>query len=114
MQSIYELLGGRYHQKLRAYAYMPAEGTWENPEKAGEVAAKLVEEGNTACKLDPFMPLYPLPRDFTLSTINHAAHTSIPIASGERLSTKYEFAELIEKQAAQIIQLDLAQCGGIL
>ena len=30
-----------------------------------------------------------------------AAHTSIPIASGERLVTKYEFAELIEKQAAQ-------------
>lgn len=174
-QPIYELLGGRYHEKLRAYAYMPAEGTWENPEKAGEVAMKLVEEGNTACKLDPFMPLYPLPRDFTLSTINHAArifqcvrdavgdsleigigthgqfstsgairvakvfeqfnpmwfeepvppenvdemarvaaHTSIPIASGERLVTKYEFAELIEKQAAQIIQLDVAQCGGIL
>ena len=43
-----------------------------------------------------------------------AAHTSIPIASGERLVTKYEFAELIEKQAAQIIQLDVGQCGGIL
>jgi len=43
-----------------------------------------------------------------------AAHTSIPIASGERLVTKYEFTELLEKQAAQIIQLDVAQCGGIL
>ena len=43
-----------------------------------------------------------------------AAHTSIPIASGERLATKYEFAELLEKQAAQIIQLDVGQCGGIL
>ena len=43
-----------------------------------------------------------------------AAHTSIPIASGERLVTKYEFSQLIEKKAAQIIQLDVGQCGGIL
>ena len=174
-QPIYNLLGGKCHQRLRAYAYMPAEGIWEKPEKAGEVAAQLVEEGNSACKLDPFMPYYPLPRDFPLKTIRHAArifrcirdavgdelevgigthgqfstagairvaktleefdpfwfeepvppenvdemarvaaHTSIPIASGERLATKYEFAELLEKQAAQIIQLDVGQCGGIL
>jgi L-alanine-DL-glutamate epimerase-like enolase superfamily enzyme len=42
-----------------------------------------------------------------------AAHTTIPIASGERLVTKYEFANLLEKKAAQIIQLDVGQCGGI-
>ena len=174
-QPIYNLLGGRFHDKLRAYAYMPAEGIWENPEKAGEVATQLVEEGNTACKLDPFTPFFPYPRDFPLKDIKRvarifkairdavgdeleigigthgqfstsgairvasileefnpmwfeepvppenvdemarvAAQTSIPIASGERLVTKYEFAELIEKQAANIIQLDVGQCGGIL
>ena len=174
-QPIYNLLGGQYHEQLRAYAYMPAEGVWENPAKAGEVAIQLLEEGNTACKLDPFMPSFPLPRDFSLKTIKHAAsifqairdavgdeleigigthgqfstagairvasifeqfnpmwfeepvppenvdemarvaaHTSIPIASGERLATKYEFSELLIKQAAQIIQLDVGQCGGIL
>jgi 2-dehydro-3-deoxyphosphogalactonate aldolase len=43
-----------------------------------------------------------------------AAHTNIPIASGERLVTKFEFTELLQKQAAQIIQLDVGQCGGIL
>ena len=43
-----------------------------------------------------------------------AAHTSIPIASGERLVTKFEFRELLEKRAANIIQLDVGQCGGIL
>ena len=42
-----------------------------------------------------------------------AAHTSIPIATGERLVTKYEFARVLEQQAAQIIQLDVGQCGGI-
>ena len=174
-QPIYNLLGGQYHDQLRAYAYMPSEGVWENPAKAGEIAQQLVDEGNSAAKTDPFMPYFPLPRDFPLKTINHAAsifrairdavgdeleiglgthgqfstavairiahifeefnpfwfeepvppenvdemarvaaHTSIPIASGERLVTKYEFSELIEKQAAQIIQLDVGQCGGIL
>ena len=176
-QPIYNLLGGKYHEKLRAYAYMPAPqgGFKDNPELAGEVALKLVEEGNSACKLDPFMPLYPLPRDISLSEINSArrifesirkavgdrlevgigthgqlttysairvahaleeyspfwfeepvppenvdemarvaAHTSIPIATGERLVTKYEFSELLEKHAAQILQLDVGQCGGIL
>ena len=174
-QPIYNLLGGRCHDKLRAYAYMPTDGVWENPAKAGDIAAKLVAEGNTACKIDPFMPYFPLPRDFPLKTIKHAAkifrairdavgdelevgigthgqfstagairvakvfeefdpfwfeepvppenvdemarvaaHTTIPIASGERLATLYEFSELVEKQAAQIVQLDVGQCGGIL
>lgn len=174
-QPIYQLLGGRYHENLKAYAYMPAEGIWDRPEKAGDVAQRLMDEGNSACKIDPFMPLYPLPRDVPLRDMKHAAkifrcirdavgddlevgigthgqfsasgairvanileefhpmwfeepvppenvdemarvasQTSIPVASGERLVTKYDFAELIEKQAANIIQLDVGQCGGIL
>ncbi|MFN8491756.1 MAG: mandelate racemase/muconate lactonizing enzyme family protein [Caldilineaceae bacterium] len=174
-QPIYNLLGGKAHDKLRAYAYMPTEGIWENPAKAGEIAAQLVAEGNSACKLDPFTPLFPQPRDFPLKTIRQvarifqsirdavgdelevgigthgqfstavairvakvleefhpfwfeepvppenvdemarvAAHTSIPIATGERLVTKFEFAEVLQKQAAQILQLDVGQCGGIL
>lgn len=176
-QPIYNLLGGKYHHKLRAYAYMPTPkgGFLDNPEQAGQTAVKLLEEGNSACKLDPFMPLFPLPRDIPLKEIEKAAnvfkairnevgyqlevgigthgqlttysairtadmleqykpfwfeepvppenidemarvaaHTSIPIATGERLVTKYEFSNLLQKQAAQIIQLDVGQCGGIL
>ncbi len=174
-QTIYNLLGGRYHDTLRAYAYMPTAGIWEHPEKAGEIAADLVAKGNSAAKFDPFTPFFPQPRDIDLKTINHvarifecirdavgddlevgigthgqfttssairvasilepyhpfwfeepvapenveemarvAAHTSIPIATGERLLTKFEFANLLEKQAAQIIQLDVGHCGGIL
>ena len=52
---------------------MPTDGIWENPEKAGEIAIKLVEEGNTACKLDPFTPFFPQPRDYSLKTIRHVA-----------------------------------------
>ena len=41
------------------------------------------------------------------------AHTSIPIATGERLLTRYHFRELLEKRAADIIQPDPCVCGGI-
>ena len=73
-QPIYNLLGGKYHEKLRAYAYMPRMREFnENPEVAGEVAVQLVAEGNTACKFDPFMPLYPIPRDISLREMENAA-----------------------------------------
>ncbi len=174
-QPIYNLLGGQCHEKLRAYAYMPTEGIWEDPKRAGKIATELLEEGNTAMKFDPFPPLFPQPRDIPLQEINYvakifasirdavgdkmevgigthgqlttssairiasileeyhpfwfeepvapenvdemarvAAHTNIPIATGERLLTKYEFVEIFKKQAAQIIQLDVGHCGGIL
>ena len=88
-QPIYNLLGGRYHDRLRAYAYMPVpEGRFQaNPEMAGEIAVQLVEEGNSACKLDPFPPLYPLPRDISLAEINIARRIfrSIRDAVGDRM-----------------------------
>jgi galactonate dehydratase len=40
--------------------------------------------------------------------------TSVPIATGERLFTKYGFREVLEKKACQIIQPDLCHAGGIL
>ena len=43
-----------------------------------------------------------------------AQHTSIPVATGERLSTKFEFRLLLEKQAAAILQMALGRVGGIL
>jgi 2-dehydro-3-deoxyphosphogalactonate aldolase len=43
-----------------------------------------------------------------------ARHTSIPIATGERLATKYEFARVLAVQAAAILQMALGRVGGIL
>ena len=43
-----------------------------------------------------------------------AHHTTIPIATGERLSTKYEFRELLQNQSASILQFALGRVGGIL
>jgi 2-dehydro-3-deoxyphosphogalactonate aldolase len=70
--------------------------------------AKALEE------YDPFWFEEPVPPENVAELARVAAHTSIPIATGERLVTKFEFSELLRQQAAQIIQLDVGQCGGIL
>jgi galactonate dehydratase len=43
-----------------------------------------------------------------------ARATSIPIATGERLTTKYDFARLLRAGAAAILQMNLGRVGGIL
>ena len=39
---------------------------------------------------------------------------SIPVATGERLCTKYEFARVLDEGAAAILQLKLGRGGGLL
>ena len=70
-----------------------------------------------AKRLEPFDPLWfeePVPPENKKEMGRVAQSTSIPIASGERLATKYEFAELLERQAAAILQPALGRVGGIL
>ena len=42
-----------------------------------------------------------------------AAKTHIPIATGERIFTKWGFKEILEKRAATILQPDICYAGGI-
>ena len=42
-----------------------------------------------------------------------AQHTSIPVATGERLAGRFEFRQLLEAQAAAILQPALGRVGGI-
>jgi galactonate dehydratase len=70
-----------------------------------------------AKRLEKFDPLWfeePVPPENKDEMARVAHHTSIPVAAGERLSTKYEFRELLDKQAASILQISLARAGGIL
>ena len=70
-----------------------------------------------AKRLEKFDPLWfeePVPPENRDEMARVAQSTSIPIASGERLSTKYEFRELLDKQAAVIMQMALGRVGGIL
>jgi 2-dehydro-3-deoxyphosphogalactonate aldolase len=192
-QPIYNLLGGRVHEKLRSYTYLyPAPDDlasksensdalaiadiFGDPELAPKRAAQYVKQGFTALKFDPVMPMSAFdPRQLSLEALDNAElvtknireavgsrcdlligthgqmttssairlarrlepydplwfeepvppenkkemgrvaqFTRIPVACGERLVTKYEFAELLEKQAAAILQPALARVGGIL
>lgn len=70
-----------------------------------------------ARRLEPFDPLWieePVPPENRDEMARVARSTSIPIATGERLVTKFEFADLLSKQAASILQPALARVGGIL
>jgi len=178
---VYELLGGRVHEKLRSYTYLyPDEpgdtSVYSDPDVAAERAAAYVRQGFTAVKFDPvgpysafdprqlslealelserfvrtlreavggrcdllfgthgqmttssairlarrlepYDPLWleePVPPENVEEMARVARSTSIPIATGERLTTKYEFARVLEKQAASILQMALGRVGGIL
>jgi galactonate dehydratase len=184
---VYELLGGRVHDRLRSYTYLypsvddgPDAFTdsrvYVDADLAAQRAAEEVERGFTAVKFDPagpytvydghmppleaiersarfcaaireavgtkadllfgthgqftaagairlaqaiepYDPLWfeePVPPDNVEEMARVARQTSIPIATGERLTSKYEFARVVEAQAAAILQPALGRCGGIL
>ena len=70
-----------------------------------------------ARRLEAFDPLWfeePIPPERPEEMAKVARQTSIPIATGERLTTKYEFARVLETGAASILQPALGRVGGIL
>jgi galactonate dehydratase len=70
-----------------------------------------------AHRLEPYSPLWfeePTPPEMPEEMARVAASTTIPIATGERLTTKYEFARVLECGAASILQMDLGRVGGLL
>ncbi|SDQ56576.1 L-alanine-DL-glutamate epimerase [Paraburkholderia fungorum] len=70
-----------------------------------------------AKRLEKYDPLWfeePVPPGQEGAMAQVAKHTSIPIAAGERLTTKYEFFKLLEAGAASILQLNVARVGGLL
>ena len=180
-QPVYNLLGGRVHERFRSYTYIYArEGdktdVYQDPDLAAERAAEYLAQGFTALKFDPagpysafdgrqlsltalelcerFMrqlraavgtradllfgthwqmtaagairlarrlepydPLWfeePVPPDAPEEMARVARATRIPIAAGERLATKYDFARLLRAGAAAILQPNLGRVGGIL
>ncbi|MDJ0941846.1 MAG: mandelate racemase/muconate lactonizing enzyme family protein [Kiloniellales bacterium] len=178
---VYELLGGRVHERLRSYTYLYPEAgeddrVYSDPDLAAERAAVCVARGFTAVKFDPagpytvydgrqpdlealerserfvrklreavgtkadllfgthgqftasgalrlarrlepYDPLWfeePTPPEMPEGMAKVARGTSIPIATGERLATKYEFARVLNCGAASILQMNLGRVGGLL
>lgn len=70
-----------------------------------------------ARRLEAYDPLWfeePVPPEMPEEMAAVARSTTIPVAAGERLCTKYEFARLLETRAASILQLNLGRVGGLL
>ena len=70
-----------------------------------------------AKRLEQYDPLWfeePVPADDLTGMATVASGTSIPVATGERLTTVSEFAAVLNAKAAQILQPNLGRSGGIL
>ncbi len=67
--------------------------------------------------IEPYDPLWfeePVPPDMPEVMAAVARGTTIPVATGERLTTRFEFARIIENRAASILQPNAGRAGGIL
>ncbi|MEJ7830825.1 MAG: galactonate dehydratase [Segetibacter sp.] len=67
-------------------------------------------------ELEPYHPMFieepcQAQNADVMADIAHGTH--LPIATGERIFTKWGFRELLEKKAASILQPDLCHAGGI-
>ncbi len=74
------------------------------------MAKRLIKE------LEPYYPLFVeepcLPENVDcMADIAHS--TTVPIAAGERLFTKWGYRELLEKRAVSVVQPDICHVGGI-
>jgi galactonate dehydratase len=102
----------RFMRQLRAAVGLKADllfGTHGQMTAAGAI--------RLAKRLEPYDPLWfeePVPPDAPEEMAKVARATSIAIATGERLATKYDFARLLDAGAAAILQMNLGRVGGIL
>lgn len=76
-----------------------------------------VPEAKRFCRLLEDVDLYwfeePINSDNYRGTAEVRATTSIPIAAGESEFTRFDFRDLIEARAVDVLQPDMAICGGL-
>jgi galactonate dehydratase len=66
--------------------------------------------------LAPFKPFFieePVPPENTDVLAEVRKASTVPIATGERLVTRFQFREVFEKMACHVVQPDLCHCGGL-
>ncbi len=69
-----------------------------------------------ARKMEPYNPTWfeePTPHHKIDALIQVAKESPVPIATGESLHTKYEFAELLKHDVVHILQPEPLACGGL-
>ena len=65
----------------------------------------------------PYRPYFceePVPPENIPALAEVTRKATVPIATGERLVTRFQFREIFERQAVHVIQPDLCHCGGLL
>jgi galactonate dehydratase len=68
-------------------------------------------------ELEPLRPMFveePTHPENVDALLEITRSTTIPIATGERNTTRWGFREICEKKAAAVLQPDIRHCGGIL
>ena len=110
-----------YEEKLKSVALVEAVRDAVGPdveilvEMHGRFSPYMAIE--IASELEKFQPSWveePVPPDNIAALAKAADHINLPVATGERLHNKYEYRELINLQAADILQPDITQTGGFL
>jgi len=75
--------------------------------------AMAIQYGHALAPLRPWFLEEPCPPGNVAALAEVARALPIPIATGERLVTRYEFREVLEQRACAVIQPDACHCGGI-
>ncbi len=76
--------------------------------------AMAVQYINALAPWRPFFCEEPVPPENVAALAEVTRRVQVPIATGERLVTRFQFREIFEQQAAHVIQPDLCHCGGLL
>jgi galactonate dehydratase len=65
-------------------------------------------------ELHPFFCEEPVPPEQPEALLEVRRSVRVPLATGERLATRWEFRRVCELQACHVVQPDLSHCGGLL
>lgn len=99
-------------------AYLMREWVGPDVELAFDFHGKMtpalaIEIGHELKGMRPMFVEEPVPQENADALKLVSDHVPIPIATGERLLSRWEFREVIEKQAAAYLQPDASHAGGI-
>jgi galactonate dehydratase len=75
--------------------------------------AMAIQYGHALAEFTPWFFEEPCQPENVDAMLEVAQKLPFPVATGERLVTRYQFRELLEKRACAIIQPDVCHCGGV-
>jgi len=94
------------------------EAIGSEPEVIFEVHTRLtptraIELCNNIEEYHPFFVEDPIRSENPTSFATIRAHTNVPLATGEQLTTKWAFREIIERELVDYLRVDICHSGGI-